>query len=46
MAETGLTTGDFTEAQEPYRLFASWLEEASASELNDPNALALATVDC
>lgn len=45
MAETGLTTGDFTEAQEPYRLFASWLEEATASELNDPNALALATVD-
>lgn len=45
MAETGLTTGDFTEAQEPYRLFASWLEEATASEINDPNALALATVD-
>lgn len=45
MAETGLTTGDFTEAQEPYRLFASWIEEATASEINDPNALALATVD-
>lgn len=45
MAETGLTTGDFTEAQEPYRLFASWLEEATGSEINDPNALALATVD-
>ncbi|WP_420408576.1 pyridoxamine 5'-phosphate oxidase [Hoeflea sp.] len=45
MTETGLTIGDFTEASEPYRLFASWLEEATASELNDPNALALATVD-
>ena len=45
MTETGLTTGDFTEAAEPYRLFAQWLEDAAASEPNDPNALALATVD-
>ncbi len=45
MSETGLTTGDFTEAAEPYRLFAQWLEDATASEPNDPNALALATVD-
>lgn len=45
MTETGLTTGDFTEAAEPYRLFAKWLEDATASEPNDPNALALATVD-
>lgn len=45
MTETGLTTGDFTDAAEPYRLFAQWLEDATASETNDPNALALATVD-
>ncbi|MEM5473719.1 pyridoxamine 5'-phosphate oxidase [Hoeflea sp. AS60] len=45
MTETGLTTGDFTEESEPYRLFAKWLEDATASEPNDPNALALATVD-
>ena len=45
MTATGLTTGDFTEAAEPYRLFAQWLEDATASEPNDPNALALATVD-
>jgi len=45
MTETGLTTGDFTEEAEPYRLFAQWLEDATASEPNDPNALALATVD-
>ncbi|KJS15976.1 MAG: pyridoxamine 5'-phosphate oxidase [Hoeflea sp. BRH_c9] len=45
MTETGLTTGDFTEAAEPYRLFAEWLEDATASEPNDPTALALATVD-
>lgn len=40
-----LTTGDFTEAEEPFTLFASWLREAEASEPNDPNAMALATVD-
>lgn len=45
MTETGLTTGDFTEEAEPYRLFGRWLEDATASEPNDPNALALATVD-
>jgi len=45
MAETQLTTGDFTEADEPFRLFAAWLEDATASEPNDPNAVALATVD-
>lgn len=36
---------DFTEATEPYRLFADWLKDAEQSEPNDPNALALATVD-
>lgn len=45
MAETQLTTGDFTEADEPFRLFAAWLNDATASEPNDPNAVALATVD-
>lgn len=40
-----LTKGDFTLAEEPFRLFAAWLAEATASEPNDPNAMALATVD-
>jgi pyridoxamine 5'-phosphate oxidase len=40
-----LTTGDFTEASEPLRLFAAWLEEATRKEPADPNAMALATVD-
>ena len=40
-----LTTGDFTEASEPMRLFAAWLSEATASEPRDPNAMTLATVD-
>ncbi|MBS7540501.1 pyridoxamine 5'-phosphate oxidase [Ancylobacter lacus] len=40
-----LTSGDFTAASEPFRLFEAWFEEAKASEPNDPNAMALATVD-
>jgi pyridoxamine 5'-phosphate oxidase len=40
-----LTTGDFTEAEEPWTLFAAWMEEAKRSEAEDPNAMALATVD-
>jgi pyridoxamine 5'-phosphate oxidase len=40
-----LTSGDFTEAEEPFDLFAAWMEEAKASEPNDPNAMALATSD-
>ncbi len=42
---TWLTTGDFTLADEPLRLFATWLEEATRREPADPNAMALATVD-
>lgn len=40
-----LTKGDFTEVVKPFDLFAEWLEDARAAELNDPNALSLATVD-
>jgi pyridoxamine 5'-phosphate oxidase len=40
-----LTTGDFTETEEPFGLFRAWMREAEASEPNDPNAMALATVD-
>jgi pyridoxamine 5'-phosphate oxidase len=39
------TSGDFTEAAEPFRLFAEWLDDAVKSEPNDPNGVALATVD-
>lgn len=42
---TPLTSGDFTLAGEPFALFAEWFGEACQSELNDPNAMALATVD-
>jgi pyridoxamine 5'-phosphate oxidase len=42
---TWLTSGDFTAADDPLRLFAVWLEEATASEPRDPTAMTLATVD-
>jgi len=40
-----LTTGDFTSADEPLRLFIAWLTEATATEPRDPTAMTLATVD-
>lgn len=33
------------ETADPFALFARWLDEAKASEPNDPDAVALATVD-
>jgi pyridoxamine 5'-phosphate oxidase len=40
-----LTTGDFTEADEPVRLFAAWFAEAKRAEPVNPDAMTLATVD-
>jgi pyridoxamine 5'-phosphate oxidase len=40
-----LTSGDFTAADEPFRLFAAWLADATTSEPRDPTAMTLATVD-
>ncbi len=40
-----LTGGDFTEADEPFRLFAAWFAEAKRAEPVNPDAMALATVD-
>src|SRR5258708_37128287 len=40
-----LTSADFTEADEPLRLFAAWFSDATRSEPADPNAMTLATVD-
>ena len=41
----GLTGGDFTETDEPLRLFAAWFAEAKRSEPVNPDAMTLATVD-
>ncbi len=35
----------FTERNDPFVLFAEWMKDAETSEPNDPNAMALATVD-
>ena len=35
----------FTERSDPFGLFAEWLKDAEKSEPNDPNSMALATVD-
>lgn len=45
MSESGLTTGDFTVENEPFTLFRAWLKDAEGSEINDPPAVALASVD-
>lgn len=45
MAQTKLTAGDFGASDDPIALFSEWLADASEHEVNDPNALALATVD-
>ncbi|UGX88090.1 MULTISPECIES: pyridoxamine 5'-phosphate oxidase [unclassified Phyllobacterium] len=45
MGEMKLTTDDFTEKNEPFALFDEWLKDATKTEPNDPNAVALATVD-
>jgi pyridoxamine 5'-phosphate oxidase len=36
---------DFTEVTQPEPLFSAWLDEAERTEINDPNAMTLATVD-
>lgn len=36
---------NFLDETEPFHLFHKWLQEAEANELNDPNAMSLATVD-
>jgi pyridoxamine 5'-phosphate oxidase len=40
-----LTGGDFTAADDPFRLFAAWLKDATGTEPRDPTAMTLATVD-
>jgi pyridoxamine 5'-phosphate oxidase len=45
MGQPELTNSDFTARTEPFRLFGEWLEDATKSEVNDPNGVALATVD-
>ncbi|HEV3242741.1 MAG TPA: pyridoxamine 5'-phosphate oxidase [Methyloceanibacter sp.] len=43
--DPGPQARDFTGATDPFALFAAWMAEAEVTEPNDPNAMALATVD-
>src|SRR3982750_138613 len=43
--QTWLTSGDFTQADEPLRLWQGWFDEAGKGEPRDPTAMSLATVD-
>ena len=36
---------NITAGTDPFSLFQSWYDEAVAAEVNDPDAMALATVD-
>jgi pyridoxamine 5'-phosphate oxidase len=38
-------TEDFTEATDPEALFSQWFDDAERTEINDANAMTLATVD-
>lgn len=40
-----LDSGGITARDDPFPLFAAWMEEAGKSEPNEPNAMSLATVD-
>ncbi len=40
-----LTPSDLDSASQPFTLFGDWFAEAAARELNDPEAMALTTVD-
>ncbi len=44
-AAVKLTSGDSLGGEDPFVLFAEWLQAANASEPHDANAVALATVD-
>ncbi|WP_455482626.1 pyridoxamine 5'-phosphate oxidase [Bartonella sp. B35(2025)] len=45
MSNKAQTDDDFMKMKEPFTLFTNWFEKAKKSEINDPNAMALATVD-
>jgi pyridoxamine 5'-phosphate oxidase len=40
-----LSSSDFTETVDPFPLFRQWFAEAAEKEVNDPDAITLATVD-
>lgn len=45
MSNPDAATSTFTDAKDPFALFGAWMSDAEKSEPNDPNAMALSTVD-
>ncbi|TCT37329.1 pyridoxamine 5'-phosphate oxidase [Martelella mediterranea] len=45
MASEDTANTDFTAESDPFELFQKWLKEAKDHEINDPNAVSVATVD-
>jgi pyridoxamine 5'-phosphate oxidase len=45
VSDVSLKTGNLDACEDPFALFAHWFEAAQGSEINDPEAMALATVD-
>ena len=45
LSAANLILSNLDACEDPFALFAQWFEEAKASEINDPEAMALATVD-
>ena len=43
--EASIPAPDFSRATDPFALFEQWFGDARAHEINDPNAMALATAD-
>ena len=43
--EIELTESQFDPGADPFSLFSAWFKDAEASEVNDPNAMSVATVD-
>ena len=45
MDSVSLSSGNLDACEDPYALFSQWFEEARGKEINDPEAMSLATVD-
>jgi pyridoxamine 5'-phosphate oxidase len=45
LSDVSLNSGNLDACEDPFTLFSQWFDEAKAKEPNDPEAMALATVD-
>jgi pyridoxamine 5'-phosphate oxidase len=45
LSDATLTSGNLDACEDPFSLFRQWFDEARAREINDPEAMALASVD-